>query len=67
MADYLEIARQALERHRALQEANSECRTFPHCPRCASYDLYRPNNHSNYECQSCGLTEVKEGIARRVL
>jgi predicted RNA-binding Zn-ribbon protein involved in translation (DUF1610 family) len=39
---------------------------FPHCPRCASYDLYRKDNTRNYECQSCGLTEISDEIARRV-
>jgi transposase-like protein len=27
---------------------------FRHCPRCASYYLYRENNVGNYECVSCG-------------
>jgi hypothetical protein len=67
MADYLEIARQALERYRAQQEGNSEDPPFPHCPRCASYYLYRRNNQGKYQCQSCGLTEITEEIARRVV
>jgi uncharacterized protein (DUF983 family) len=39
---------------------------FPHCPRCASYALYRENNRGIYECQSCGLQEIDESTARRV-
>jgi Zn ribbon nucleic-acid-binding protein len=39
--------------------------TFPHCPRCASYALYRKNDMGNYECQTCGLQEIAEAIARR--
>jgi Zn ribbon nucleic-acid-binding protein len=38
---------------------------FPHCPRCASYFLYRRNNIGNYECQSCGLPDIDESTARR--
>ena len=40
-------------------------RTFLHCPHCASTDLYRPNNVGNYECQTCGLEEISEALARR--
>ena len=40
--------------------------TFPHCPQCASYDLYRKNNVGDYECQSCGLQNIAEQTARRV-
>jgi hypothetical protein len=39
--------------------------TFPHCPKCASYALYR-ENRGNYECQTCGLRDIEESIARRV-
>jgi 5-methylcytosine-specific restriction endonuclease McrA len=39
--------------------------TFPHCPRCASYALYRRNNVGNYECQSCGLPDIAEVLVRR--
>ena len=38
---------------------------FPHCPRCASYALYRRNNIGDYECQTCGLEGISEVIARR--
>jgi hypothetical protein len=41
-------------------------RVFPHCPRCASYALYRRNNIGNYECQTCGLRDITEVVARRI-
>jgi hypothetical protein len=40
--------------------------TFPHCPRCASYALYRRNNTGAYECCTCGLQDIDEVSARRV-
>jgi len=40
-------------------------RVFPHCPKCASYALYRQNNIGNYECESCGLKDISEAAARR--
>jgi Zn ribbon nucleic-acid-binding protein len=40
--------------------------TFPHCPKCSSYSLYRKNNIGNYECQTCGLRDIEECTARRV-
>jgi hypothetical protein len=39
---------------------------FPHCPRCASYSLYRKHNIGAYECQTCGLSGIEESAARRV-
>jgi len=42
-------------------------RVFPHCPRCASYALYRRNNIGNYECMTCGLQDIEESTARRVM
>lgn len=39
---------------------------FPHCPRCASYALYRENNIGNFECLTCGLQGISEDAARRV-
>jgi hypothetical protein len=39
---------------------------FPRCPRCVSYALYRPNNIGNYECQTCGLPDIPEDVARWV-
>lgn len=40
--------------------------TFPHCPHCASYALYRKDNLGEYECLTCGLTGIEESTARRV-
>lgn len=39
---------------------------FPHCPRCASYALYREHNLGDYECLTCGLQGIEESTARRV-
>lgn len=39
--------------------------TFPHCPRCSSYALYRRNNLGAYECETCGLQDITESTARR--
>jgi predicted RNA-binding Zn-ribbon protein involved in translation (DUF1610 family) len=39
---------------------------FPHCPRCASYALYRKDNLGDYECQTCGMQGIEESRARRV-
>lgn len=41
--------------------------TFPHCPRCASYALYRKNNIGDYECLTCGMQDIEESTARRVM
>jgi Zn ribbon nucleic-acid-binding protein len=40
---------------------------FPHCPHCASYALYRQNNVGAYECMTCGLQEIEEATARRLV
>lgn len=40
---------------------------FPHCPRCASYALYRKDNIGSYECLTCGLLEIEESTARRLV
>jgi hypothetical protein len=41
-------------------------RVFPHCPRCASYALYRRNNVGKYECLTCELRDIDETAARRL-
>ena len=41
--------------------------TFPHCPRCASYALYRKDNIGAYECLTCGETGIEESTARRLV
>jgi hypothetical protein len=40
---------------------------FPHCPRCASYALYRKDNQGDYECLTCGLAGIEESTARRMV
>jgi len=37
----------------------------PHCPRCASYALYRKNNIGAFECLTCGVLDIEEVRARR--
>jgi len=49
-----------------LRRAGGRIATFPHCPHCASYCLYRENNFGDYECQTCGLENIEEQIARRL-
>jgi hypothetical protein len=49
-----------------LRAAGGRIAAFPHCPRCASYALYRENNIGAYGCQSCGLQDIEERTARRV-
>jgi len=41
-------------------------KVFPHCPKCASYALYRQNNIGKYECLTCGLSDIPEEVARRL-
>jgi len=41
--------------------------TFPHCPRCAGYALYRENNRGTYECLTCELQNIEESVARRLM
>jgi len=48
------------------EKRESGDKTFPHCPRCASYALYRRNNTGTYECQTCNLREIDEAVARRL-
>jgi uncharacterized metal-binding protein (TIGR02443 family) len=50
-----------------LRQAGGRLAAFPHCPKCASYALYRENNVGAYECQSCGLQNIEEDRARRVM
>lgn len=38
--------------------------SFPRCPNCRSFALYRENNVGNYECLTCDLTGIEEDIAR---
>jgi hypothetical protein len=41
--------------------------TAPHCPRCTSYALHEQDNMGAYECQNCGLQNIEEQVARRVM
>ena len=47
-----------------LRRAGGRMAASPHCPRCASYALYRENNIGDYQCQSCGLQNIEESTAR---
>lgn len=49
-----------------LRQRGGRIAAFPHCPRCASYALYRKENLGDYECQTCGLQGIEESLARRV-
>jgi Zn ribbon nucleic-acid-binding protein len=49
-----------------LRRAGGRVATFPHCPKCASYALFREHNIGNYECLTCGLQNIGEQIARRL-
>ena len=40
--------------------------TFPHCPSCASYYLWR-SDAGLFECQTCGLVGIEESTARRLV
>jgi Zn ribbon nucleic-acid-binding protein len=62
------LTQSALVEHRCV--APSTCGyvgSFPHCPRCASYALYRRNNIGIYGCLMCGLQGIEEKTARRVM
>src|SRR6185312_6934737 len=50
-----------------LKARGGRAATFPHCPRCSSYALYRRNNIGNYECETCGLPNIPEEVARRTV
>ena len=50
-----------------LKSRGGRVAAFPHCPRCASYALYREVNIGAYECQTCGLQNIEEQIARRLI
>jgi hypothetical protein len=50
-----------------LQRCGGRVATFPRCPRCAGHALYRKNNIGSYECLTCGLLEIEESTARRLV
>jgi len=49
-----------------LKRLGGRVAVFPHCPKCASYYLWR-NDAGLFECQTCGLTEIEESTARRLV
>jgi Zn ribbon nucleic-acid-binding protein len=66
MADYVEIAKQALARYRARQaEAGTSCPPFPHCPKCGSFYLWRKDKTDPWDCESCGERGITDEAARR--
>lgn len=50
-----------------LQRRGGRVAAFPHCPRCASYALYREHNIGAFECMTCGLSGIEESVARRLV
>lgn len=62
-----ELRASKLELVELLRRAGGRMAAFPHCPKCASYDLYRENNLGDYECQRCGLRDIEESRARRLM
>ena len=53
--------------HRLLRVQRMKADFEPDCPKCASYALYRETNRGNYECQTCGLQNIEEQIARMLM
>jgi hypothetical protein len=49
-----------------LQARGGRVATFPHCPNCLSFVLYRRDNLGNFTCETCGLNGIDEPTARRV-
>ena len=47
-----------------VRERGGRVAAFPHCPRCASYALYRKDDIGAYECLTCGLKQIEEATAR---
>jgi len=50
-----------------LSETGAGSVSFPQCPACGSFFLYRQSNRGAYECETCGLAEIDESAARRML
>jgi Zn ribbon nucleic-acid-binding protein len=62
----------ALQEHKQeliilLRARGGRVAAFPHCPQCASFALYRENNAGLYECLTCGLLQIEESVARRLV
>lgn len=68
MEDLMEVLRDSKpELMELLRSEGGRIANFPHCPRCASYALYRKDNIGAYECQTCCLQNIEEQIARRLM
>jgi hypothetical protein len=59
------LARQKADVICILKAHGGRIATFPHCPHCASYALYRKDNIGSFECLTCGLQAIDEVAARR--
>jgi Zn ribbon nucleic-acid-binding protein len=62
-----ELRNRKLDLIALLKARGGRVATLPHCPRCASYAVYRKDNIGAYECMTCGLREIEEAAARRVM
>jgi hypothetical protein len=68
MEDLTEVLRDSkVELMDLLRREGGRIANFPHCPRCASYALYREGNVGLYECMTCGCWEIEESVARRLV
>jgi hypothetical protein len=50
-----------------LRREGGRIATFPHCPKCGAYCLYKEWHVVRYECLCCGLKDIEEDVARRVM
>jgi Zn ribbon nucleic-acid-binding protein len=62
-----ELKKQKPELIALLRRRGGRVATFPHCPECCSYALYRKNNVGSFECLTCGLQDIDEATARRLV
>ncbi len=60
-----ELSERKAEVIEVLRTLGGRAAAFPHCPQCASYALYRRDDGA-YECQTCGMQDISEDLARRV-
>lgn len=61
------LAERKAEVLEVLRRHGGRVAAFPHCPRCAGYALYRKDNIGAYECLTCGLPDIDENVARRMM
>ena len=64
--DCLKIGKEALEKHRAKSGPTAPGKTFPHCPKCGSYYLWRKDKIDPWDCETCGEHGISDEAARRV-